>query len=456
MLLGAWTGLCLVLLSLPAPAFARNANDFMPGAKALGMGFSYAAIADDPYALWFNPAAMANTPYIQGSGSLARFQSPTGTLTSVAAGYVRPYEPINTATVGAGYHLSRQVRGLDKDEFLVHYSQELKTPAQLPLTKPMRAGANAKIINEEGPGGAHLGLGVDGSVQLRSGFGLTSSAGFRNLTTNTKILPVLSLASAYTHDKWLTVAADLRVRKGLTEFYPGLEAQFLQGLLSARLGRGFQLDGVRQIAFGLGVNFSPVVLDVSATLPTSRLAEGGAYQFSFTYRFGAPSFAGNFVGQAAGQAETLRAQIETLKARKLNAESQAKSADVRREIAEGELGVLERRVRETQEQYRQLQKKRDEANYEADAAAIREDAAQAPPRKPPMVRLPPPPPPRRPAAPTWPRSHKVKEGDTLRSLAREYYGDANLWERIYEANPDKIDRGLPQEKAELVIPDPRR
>jgi nucleoid-associated protein YgaU len=50
------------------------------------------------------------------------------------------------------------------------------------------------------------------------------------------------------------------------------------------------------------------------------------------------------------------------------------------------------------------------------------------------------------------RTYVVKSGDTLQNIAREFYGDPNQWKKIYTANPDKIDRGLPKPGATLVIP----
>ncbi|MCB9542047.1 MAG: LysM peptidoglycan-binding domain-containing protein [Myxococcales bacterium] len=38
------------------------------------------------------------------------------------------------------------------------------------------------------------------------------------------------------------------------------------------------------------------------------------------------------------------------------------------------------------------------------------------------------------------RLHAVAGGDTLAKLARLYYGDANAWPRIYDANREVIDR----------------
>jgi nucleoid-associated protein YgaU len=45
------------------------------------------------------------------------------------------------------------------------------------------------------------------------------------------------------------------------------------------------------------------------------------------------------------------------------------------------------------------------------------------------------------------KSYEVKAGDTLSKIAKQEYGDANLWRRIYDANkdilkdPDKIYPG---------------
>lgn len=36
------------------------------------------------------------------------------------------------------------------------------------------------------------------------------------------------------------------------------------------------------------------------------------------------------------------------------------------------------------------------------------------------------------------RSYTVEKGDTLSGIAKEFYGDANQWRRIYEANRELI------------------
>lgn len=54
----------------------------------------------------------------------------------------------------------------------------------------------------------------------------------------------------------------------------------------------------------------------------------------------------------------------------------------------------------------------------------------------------------------FPLAHKVKEGETLMSIAKKYYNDEKLWKKIYNANKDKIIKGIPIVGEILVIPEP--
>lgn len=431
------------------PAGAVAFNDVLPGARAMGMGNAYGALADDAYGMWFNPAGTANTPYVQAAGSLGRLQSPRGTLTHFSAAYLRPYDPINTATIGASYDLERQQNSGDMDTVLFNYAQEVKLRA-VPLSKPLKVGGNFKFVNvDSGRGGSKFGLGFDAGVLARTDMGLRAGLALTDLTSGVGVpRGGVVLATAYDWRRRVTFAGDLRVKGGLAEFYPGVEASFLQGLLKARVGKGLRLDGVGTVAFGLGVNFSPVVLDVAMALPTSGVNHaGGGYQASFHYRFGAPSFAGQFVGAAAAEAERLRREIGRLQDRTKTLEQEAHGAEENKATAVNQLRVLQQRTVEAQDEYRALLKKNEELDYRAADKA----AGLGPKAKP--VALPKAP--RRAPPPAWPKTHRVAAGDTLRSLAGKYYGDPNLWEKIYDANPAKVDRGLPVEGAVLTIPPPR-
>lgn len=445
--------LAVSLLLCASAARAADFADVLPGAKAMGMGTAFSAVADDPSAMFYNPAGTANTPYAQAGSSMGRMFSPVGMLSFASLTYLRPYEPIASATLGAAYYAGRQTDGGDKDVFLFHYSQELRLTS-LPLAKPLKVGANFKFVNIDRTGPGSFGAGFDAGVIARSNFGLSGSLALMDLTTNIGVpTPMLVLGTAYVWRKWLTFSGDMRARNGgSTDFYPGVEAGFLQGLLKVRAGRGLQLDGVSQVAFGLGVNFSPVILDVAMTMPTGGVhRKGGAYQATFNYRFGAPSFTGNFMGQAAGASEALRADILRLEERKKSLATETQALETNKSVVKGEKEVLEKRVSELQDEYRLLQKKKDEVEYALSGLRLEKKNREPAPK-------PAPPPPPKPAAPreVWPKSHQAKADDTLRSLARKYYNDANLWEQIYDANRDKVDRGLPREGSVLTIPEPKR
>jgi len=439
----------LLALALAAPdAGAVAFNDVYPGARAMGMGTAYSAIADDAFGLFYNPAGSANTPYVQGAGTLGRLQSPKGPLSFATGAYMRPYEPINTATIGAAYHLERQRNGGDIDALLFNYAQEYKV-RRIPFSKPLKIGANFKIVNSDPGTGASskFGLGFDAGVIARTNMGLSMGIVLADFVTGLAYpRPAITLATAYQWGRRLTIAGDFRVRGGLAEFYPGLEATFHQGLLRVRAGKGLTLDGVNTLAFGLGLNFSPMILDIGMSLPTAGLNRaGGGYQGTFSYRFGAPSFTGQFVGQAAAQAETLRTDLSTLEEKNKTMSQQAGTAETNRAAAESQLRVLEKRVAEAQDEYRALLKRNDELDYKA-----AEKAAGLVGRPKPVeikIRA-------RAVAPAWPKRHVVKSGDTLRTMAREYYGDPNQWEKIYDANREKVERGLPAEGASILIPAP--
>jgi LysM repeat protein len=431
----------LRLLLLAAAAFGGDFNDFVPGPRP------FTAAVDDPWAIYVNPAGSANTPYTQLTGGLGRLQSPIGTNTYMALGYLRPYEPIPTAVVGGGYYMGRQTDGGSKDVFALHYSQEMRV-RQLPLAKPLRVGGNFKFINVDQRDNGNFGLGFDGGVLARSNFGLSGAFSVRDLVSNVGIRrPTWTLGTAYTWRRWATLMSDFRFRKGLAEFYPGFESTFLNGLMKARLMRGNRLDGVENAALGMTVNFSPLLIDAGVSIPTRGLhRKAGGWQASVSYRFGAPSFAGNFIGAAAAAADSLRTEISQLEEKRNSMASEAQAQGTNRDVATNELAVLQRRLKESQNELRLMRKRRDELEYELSGLGNERSALQPKPPKPkpkPVV----------PRA-NWPKRHTVKDGDTLRGLAERYYGDAARWEPIYEANRDKVDRGLPRLGETLNIPEP--
>lgn len=53
-----------------------------------------------------------------------------------------------------------------------------------------------------------------------------------------------------------------------------------------------------------------------------------------------------------------------------------------------------------------------------------------------------------------PREHTVRKGETLSEISRTYYGASNRWQKIYEANQEKLsDKNRLRVGTVLVIPD---
>ena len=444
--------LLLFIFSLvPRRLWADNLFDFRPGAAGMGMGMAYSSIASGPDGLFFNPAGTANTAYTQTGGTMGRLDSPNGPMSYDALSYVRPYDPKNTATVGAAYLGEQQTGGPGQNTLLLNYAQDW-SPQGIPLSNPLQVGANMQFINDsKGPHSpGTFGLGLDAGVIARSNSGLRSSLTVMNLTTESNIPAALDLGSSYTWHKWLTLAGDIYQQQHLLEFYPGLEASFDEGLLKLRTGKGFQLDGIPQWAFGFGIDLSPVTLDVAWDFPTSSInRQGGGYEVSFNYFFGAPSFWSKFVGNAAQEAESLKEEIQSLGEKESQTQTALKTIQTGKDITSGELNVLESRVKDLQNQYQTLQKKNDELKYQIRKSELKNQLLNAPPAQPQEI-------PRPKAAPKalWPQKHTIKAGDTLRSLAKKYYHNPDDWEVIYDANQDKINRGIPEEGSVFTIPPP--
>ncbi|MBU2574087.1 MAG: LysM peptidoglycan-binding domain-containing protein [Elusimicrobia bacterium] len=153
------------------------------------------------------------------------------------------------------------------------------------------------------------------------------------------------------------------------------------------------------------------------------------------YRFNVPTYTERFVGDAAAKAGALKTQIDDLRAQRAGLETSIAAYRVNKGVLESDLTLIQSRMRDMEERLKNLELELIEAQYKKD---------QPPPKKPVV----------RPKPEKWPKLHKVAPGDTLRSIASKYYGNPNLWERIYEANQKHISKGLPMEGAVLKIPAP--
>ncbi len=446
----------------------------------MGMGYAYTAISNDVFGMFFNPAGLAGAPFTQVSGSIQRIPSDVGFLSQETFAYTRPFPILPGSTVGAAYADLKQLSAGSKRQLLGHFSTTLNLQKYY-IPKPVKVGANLKFSSINPESLPHkFTPALDFGAIMEPGWDMAFGVSVTDLGSSVGVpTPTIAFGGSYRYKRRMRFATDVRIRSGLTEFYPGVEIDFMQRLLKLRLGRGVSLDTIDTLAVGLGLNYSPLILDMGFMLPSKgRTAAGTGVQVSVTWTFGAPPFYWRFPGDAARTAGDLRGEILELKKQVRDMRSNRDAADANKTSLEGQVEAEEDRLRDLQRQSRDLEYELQKRRYDRDhpepgdpllsspesipdmPAGIDNDAAVDMPAgidsaPPPTVVAPKPEKTRkRRRRSKFPKRHRVRAGDTLRKLAEKYYGDPALWEAIYEANPDRIERGLPVEGKTLLIPKP--
>ena len=101
--------LVIALLALyPLRAAAVDYTWHAPGARANGMGTAFASVADDPYAIFYNPAGLSSLRSLDARGGMGRRLSPLAPLGELSLAYARPAPNMANRTYGLGYHGVRQ------------------------------------------------------------------------------------------------------------------------------------------------------------------------------------------------------------------------------------------------------------------------------------------------------------------------------------------------------------
>lgn len=419
---------------LPLRAGASDFTFMKPCARANAMGSAFSTVTGDACAVFYNPANLTTLTNLEVRAEAARRLSPSAPEGESSLVYIRPVPDMENKVAGFGYYAVRQQGGNDLDAFTFSLGNR-KTIKY--MQRPLFYGGGVKLMSLRGEK-SHLALGVEGGIQMHNDLGLRTSLVFSDLLVGAgRSLMTVTLGNSYTI-KNTTLLADLRARGSYSEIFFGAEHSMLNGLLQARAGKGLALDGGGYIALGLGINASPWNVDFTWSLPWAGYQDAaGYYGFNVGYRFDAPNFSTKLVGDAAREAGNLRQEIDSLRQQRAGLESSIATYRVNKGVLETDLTLMQSRMRELETNIKDLEVQALESLYKK----------ENPPAK--KVRLPPPP-------PRWPRLHKVKAGETLRSIASTYYGNPNLWERIYRSNEKNISRGLPVEGAVLTIPAPPR
>jgi len=423
-----------LLLSCGGILAAGDITSLYPGARANSMGSAFASVADDPYAIFYNPAGLTQIKTVEIAGGLGRRLTQSGNAGETSFCYTRPLPDAENTVFGFGYDALRQAKLGKRDSFLFGWSDQFTLKY---FQLPVMWGVNFKILSLRYTDKSHFGLGADAGFIVSSKNDLKTGLVLSDLDTGVgDSLTTFTIANSWTHGNTL-FAMDLRIRGNYSEFFPGVEHKLYNDLLRLRAGKGINLEGGDFLAAGFGFNLDPLVIDLSYSLPWEGMnAKAGLYEFNFTYKFEAPNFSEKLIEEASGKVSELNTRIDDLRKRRNDLEVQINRYQTHKGSLEADLTLMQTRMRELEEQVKQLEIEAIDAEFKKGN----------PPKKHAPVKK----------EEKWPKLHKVLNGETLRSIAAKYYGNQNLWQLVYDANQDKIFRGLPKEGEVLSIPAPTR
>lgn len=422
----------LLTAILTTTVSAADLTFVRPGARPSAIGSAFSSIADDPYTIFYNPAGLMNLNTVENRFGLTRRLSPLATAGEASFAYARPISDTRYVS-GLGYHAVRQhsIGSMDSltaglgNSFIAKY-----------LQRPVLYGGSLKMISLRDPEKSHLGIGFEGGLLFSSNMGLNTSIALSDLVIGLgRSLTSFTIGNSY---RWKDTlfAADLRIRGSYSELLYGLEHNLFHNLLQFRAGKGVKLNGPSYLALGLGFNTTPWIIDFAASVPWKGFnQQAGLYEVTFGYRFDAPTFTERFVGDAGAKVGTLRTQVDELRAQKASLESAIDTYRANKGVLESDLVLMQSRIRDLSSRLKDLQLEIIEAEHRKQSPK-------------PVVRVSVPKPEK------WPKLHRIVAGETLRSLASQYYGTPALWERIYDANRPRTSRGLPVEGSIFEIPVP--
>lgn len=441
--------LTLIALSHAGPPLSR-------GARPIALGNGYSAVSGDSYSLFYNPAGLYDIVQKEMAFDFGRAQTP-GEDTSADFNVIHamPYRWKDRNTpIAFGVYAEGPAEGAHIVDLTAGGAMDAPVDRWTKgfIKKAVRMGAAVTIRHQGGEthtdrvGSSSIGLGLSGGFLMPVDRKHQVGFAIRNLflgDTNPQGGTII-VGGTRKHRDFMDMFLDMSYsRGGVWRFHPGVEWKFARGVVRPRLGWGYRESrGIDTVATGVGFYVSPMQIDFSYLIPTKTLNDdAGQFRASLIYKFGRPQFSEIYYDQALEEASRLDQNVLTLTVKEAELKASLAELEQKRKLAVEEMNNAKARIEAMKDQdllgerdamIRDLRARIKElestvSGYRGRAEAVRKRQSQI-------------------------RRHMVKAGDTLQSIAREYYGDPNQWKKIYNANADKIDRGLPRVGSSLVIP----
>ena len=325
----------VVLLSL-RPAHAAY-EDVGVSPRAVGMGGAFTAVADDAYAIHYNPAGLATLGRPEVAASYARLLvglSDNSNVSNTFMAYAKPIAEGKKGTVAAALNLFSVQSLYRETSFFGSYGRALfedRYPGQLygglslkVLSRSMTPGTAAtEALDNTG-----IAVGADPALQSTSKTNLDIDWGllyrpkprwnlglmvqhflepnvaFQSGATD-KLGRSIKLGAAY-RTAWSTLALDVgfpTAPDGSLDKTAAIAAEkWLPTLLYGTVGlRGSLAVGtrdLRQLAFGVSYKIYRMQFDYGFSIPMGGLATSGSHRIGLTYRFGRARVPEPTIGEA--------------------------------------------------------------------------------------------------------------------------------------------------------------
>lgn len=447
--------IAVLLAALAAGREARaDFDDLGAGARAIGMGNAYAALADDPFGFYYNPAGLGYIRQSQIGADYGKLWLGLTDKSDMSAAFMSVALPVfrtekvalpesgdvavssgtevnkSTSAVEIRYqakrnHIGTVLVGLRYFNLLGNYTESAYYVGWGRLSgKRLAWGVNLKMLSEQYAVDDYMKLspvfdygdktsvsafsadaGVIYNILPRLFIGASGSdLNQPDLGLSAKDqLPATARAGIGWRQKDLSWDADAVYRAGRWYGSFGVEKWVIR--LFALRG-GITAGGMNyfQPSFGFSFNLRTAQIDYAFTYPVNGVRDvSGTHRMSIVYKFGTRS----------------KEEIEPGSLEYYYAELQEKNKTLEANLAATQ--AEKKRLEDVliEEATMRIREKIKAAKTEAKEARPAEQAQVSDKE----IR------------------HVVRKGDTLQSIAEKYYGDSKYWNEIYQVNRENIGRG---------------
>ncbi|MBN1383324.1 MAG: LysM peptidoglycan-binding domain-containing protein [Elusimicrobia bacterium] len=482
-------------------------EDVGTGARPIGMGNAFTALADDVHAVYYNPAGLGKITRAEVTSGYGRMYwglDDGSNLGGAFLGYVQPVS--NVGTLGLGYLNFSLVGHYSENSFLLSYGKS--------VAENVSFGMNLKMLQKKV--GQDVYTAIDPvfdygerdsktgySLDFGSLFNVTQKLSFAFSMTDinqpdmifhptplmeqNRVPYGIKTGVAYQEDT-LNVAVDAAFKENDVKVYTGAEKWFSNYTFALRGGLGIGTREYKNMAVGASYSVSLFNFDYAFIYPLSGIQETyGSHRFSLTLMFGATK---EEIKKRAA-VESLEKRVESAMISLEKSRQEAEDARLEAEKAKQEAEKARQEAEKLREDAEKLEAAKISAEKVAAAKKVHEDAVRREKErqynywylkgeqnieygyldkaldafnkalsyksgdskaineieyvKKQLKKQ------AEPEHKAIPKYYTVKEGDTLPLVADKIYGDSSRWPEIYEINKDKIREGKIKPGQVLII-----